>query len=231
MLVGSIRSSSRWGGPCGGVSSLRRRSGGGAFTLIELLVVIAIIATVMAFVLPSLGKSREAARRVKCLANLRAFGPAFEMFRNDSKEMLPRASPYPGVVGGGGPVDPAIHEALGGYLSTNPNIKDPDNPTLYKKTDPYFCPSDNDAEAGTATGISYFYWGGALMYAREIFAADQNPTFTVTRFYEGNPKFPVLADVKKFHPDNKPLGKNALYFGDWHADTLEEDPQVSLSGP
>lgn len=237
MLVGLDRSSSlRFPAPLAGRSwprwprrDLRAR----AFTLIELLAVIAIIATVMGFVLPSLAKSREAARRVKCLANLRAFGPAFEMYRKDFKEVIPRAAPFPGIVtgGGGGPVDPGIHEALGNYLETTPNIKDPDNPSVYKRADPYWCPSDNDPEAGATAGISYFYWGGALMYAREIFAADQNPTFTVSKFYEGSPKFPVLADVRAFHPDNKPLGKNALYFGDWRADTLDEDPQVSMSGP
>ena len=62
----------------------------GAFTLVELLVVIGIIATLVAILLPTLGRAREAARAANCLSNLRQINTAFMLFAHDNKGYLPQ---------------------------------------------------------------------------------------------------------------------------------------------
>jgi prepilin-type N-terminal cleavage/methylation domain-containing protein/prepilin-type processing-associated H-X9-DG protein len=72
-----------------GVNSLRRSKLG--FTLIELLVVVAIIALLIAILLPSLGKAREKAKAVACLANLKGLGQASYMYQQDWNGYFPCA--------------------------------------------------------------------------------------------------------------------------------------------
>src|SRR5437660_534417 len=59
------------------------------FTLVELLVVIGIIAILIAILLPTLAKSREAARRAACLSNLRQVHTAFFFYAGNYKDQVP----------------------------------------------------------------------------------------------------------------------------------------------
>lgn len=62
-----------------------------AFTLIELLVVISIISLLISILMPSLGRARDQAKGVHCLARLREFGTALASYETAYQGVTPPA--------------------------------------------------------------------------------------------------------------------------------------------
>lgn len=132
---------------------------GRGFTLIELLVVVFVLGVLMALLLPAIQQAREAARRARCLANLRQIGTAmhnyhaaFDMFPPSQLELGPgygssRISALTFLL-------PQLEQqAL--YSSINYDEYPYDSsssPTIANRTarntrlDVFLCPSDSDTE-------------------------------------------------------------------------------------
>lgn len=96
-VSGGWRSTTRRAGPC---ERLAARDGHAprhrrAFSLIELLVVIFIISILLGILLPALPKARDAARKVRCSANLRSIGQSVELYKDRYKEAFPLARYMP----------------------------------------------------------------------------------------------------------------------------------------
>jgi prepilin-type N-terminal cleavage/methylation domain-containing protein len=68
-----------------------RRERVGGFTLIEVLVVLAVLAGLAAILLPSFAQARERGRQAACLSNLRQWGQALAMYREDQGSYPPFA--------------------------------------------------------------------------------------------------------------------------------------------
>lgn len=173
-----------------------------AFTLIELLVVISIIALLVGILVPTLSSSRDAARRVKCLANLRGTGVGVSLYMDqESKGLLPKVRP---LNSGSNTNDPSLLDVMAKY--TDAPVPFEKEPGVWAVSDPWRCPSDTDGtDAATnfrplwsTTGTSYEYVPGLVMIAAELFTV-KNVQFGVSKAFEANPDIPIFIDADDWH--------------------------------
>ncbi len=215
-----------------------------AFSLIELIVVIAIIATLIGIILPSLGASREASRRVKCLANLRSFGQAIAAYMNDSDTILPYVRPFHEP--GGNVNDPSLLDIMSAYLSVDPPERERpgDSTSFYTRVaDVFKCPSDltgNDARTNfqpvwRSAGISYEYFAGAIMLGAEfatIPAAVSPKAVTLTYQQPEWRDLPVMMDNDDWHPGRAgATPRNALFYDGWRPDWAGPFVKLDVTTP
>jgi prepilin-type N-terminal cleavage/methylation domain-containing protein len=219
--------------------SLARAFGRRGFTLIELLVVIGVISVIISITLPALAASRETARRVKCLANLKGIGVGIELYLNDYKRVFPYVLPFTDDASSEN--DKSLLDLIGNYVDAGKPVKQADG--LYTAADPWICPSDRSSDdeksnygpAWRTFGTSFEFVPGEMMLLIEMATGLKETARGVSKAYESS-DFPVLRDIDNWHTTRAKANvsssdnfKNALYYRDWRADLLKEPTQDQLN--
>jgi prepilin-type N-terminal cleavage/methylation domain-containing protein/prepilin-type processing-associated H-X9-DG protein len=170
----------------------------GAFTLIELLVVIAIIAILASLLLPALASSKDRAKGIACVNNLKQIGIAVRMYSDENDGKLPLAERLPTVPST--PPLPRICDLLAPHVGYDTN-------NLPQQSSVFRCPADR-VQRFEQNGSSYewnnWYGGRPVDNPR----TSNNPLTDAFLMY----------DYENFH--NQGFGKNVLY-ADFHVAALK----------
>ena len=115
-----------------------------AFTLVELLVAIGIVALLLAILLPTLARAREAGRRVGCASNLRGMHAAQMLYAADHRSLTPPT--------GASPADQWMHRLL---PYANLRLEPTADGSAPRVPDAFWCPSEVSIENPFDTTYTY----------------------------------------------------------------------------
>ena len=173
------------------------------FSLVELLVVIATIMFLLSILVPSLGKARSMAMRVKCSHNLKQINLAMNLYLNGNDDTYPCAEdpvsavPYYWLWMGRG-----WRSFIEPYLDTKVNK---DNPSVL------FCPQDRtDPEKFESTSYAYSM---AFYHSPQQIDDMNSPSAT---YSSPQPSVPQQSSNVA-----KPSGK--ILIGEWNSNHLRID--------
>lgn len=200
-----------------------------AFTLIELLVVIAIVGIMAAIAVPVSNGVLERAKVTKDLSNLRQMGIAMQTYLNDSDQILPASTTWPGTTASPTPT-PGLYSK---YISTRKVFQSP-----FDKRTP--------SEAGDGTPpVSYSI--NTNMYVKlgtnpsMLKVVSPASTFLMAPVYNGNPGSTSSWQGMAGNAPDLPVGGGAgettgthssgtkinVLFCDWHTETLTFGPNAN----
>lgn len=182
------------------------------FTLIELLVVIAIIAILAAMLLPALGKSKDKAKTIGCLSNLKQLEVCFHQYATDNRDLLP---PNNSVLSLNSQTLASGISWCPDHARTDTNTVDLESGVLFpynRSVGIYHCPADLsqvELPDGTLTGRL------------------RNRSYNMSQSVNGYNDFPdpygLIASIPaftKFSTITRPSPTQLFVFIDEHADTL-----------
>ena len=172
------------------------------FTLTELLMSMGIISLLVGISIPALGRARESGRNASCQGNLRNWGIAYNIARD---ELATISKPYQRWN------DP--REMLGEYLNSAPPEVMIEG-TAYEKKKPWWCISDDreSQEINEQGGMSYFLTKFHEMYFNGV----KNEVIReqkVTRHI-------ISSDIESFHDNstNGVFSDGSVKRGTWSED-------------
>lgn len=179
-----------------------------AFTLIELLVVIAIIAILAALLLPALAKSKDKAKAVNCLSNLKQLQTCWHLYAVDNNDLLPPNNSIMAIGGGALASDVSW---CPDHPATETNTAALVNGVLFRYNSSlgiYRCPADKSTVTGTSL--------------------PRNRSYNMSQSVNGDPdywKIPAnpptsLPAWRKFSEITRPPPNQLFVFIDEHPDTM-----------